>query len=68
MLQSLLMTVWRRKPMNGVPMHSDQTPQFTSMDWVQFLQYYNLNHSMSRRVNCHDGVVAESFFNLLKLE
>lgn len=28
----------------------------------------NLEHSMSRRGNCHDNAVAESFFNLLKRE
>lgn len=60
-LQALLMAVWRRKPKTKVLIHSDQGSQFTSMD-------YNLEHSMSRRGNCHDNAVAESFFNLLKRE
>ena len=38
------------------------------MDWVSFLKQHNLEHSMSRRGNCHENAVAESFFNLLKRE
>jgi putative transposase len=47
--------------------HSGQGSQFTSMDWASFLKHHNLGHSMSRRGNCHDNAVAESF-NLLKRE
>ena len=65
-LQALLMAVWRRKPKNKVLIHSDQGSQFTSSDWASFLRAHNLEHSMSRRGNCHDNAVAESFFNLLK--
>jgi putative transposase len=67
-LQALLMAVWRRKPKNKVLIHSDQGSQFTSMHWASFLKHHNLEHSMSRRGNCHDNAVAESFFNLLKRE
>ena len=67
-LQALLMAVWRRKPKSKVLIHSDQGSQFTSMDWAPFLKHHNLEHSMSRRGNCHDNAVAESFFNLLKRE
>lgn len=67
-LQALLMAVWRRKPKNTVLIHSDQGSQFTSVDWASFLKDHNLVHSMSRRGNCHDNAVAESFFNLLKRE
>ncbi|WP_321345561.1 IS3 family transposase [Breoghania sp.] len=67
-LQALLMAVWRRKPKTRVLIHSDQGSQFTSMDWASFLRAHNLEHSMSRRGNCHDNAVAESFFNLLKRE
>ena len=48
--------------------HSDQGSQFTCMDWASFLKHHNLEHSMSRRGNCHDNAVAENFFNLLKHE
>jgi len=67
-LQALLMAVWRRKPVTRVLIHSDQGSQFTSIDWASFLKQHNLEHSMSRRGNCHDNAVAESFFNLLKRE
>jgi putative transposase len=67
-LQALLMAVWRRKPKDTVLIHSDQGSQFTSIDWMSFVRHHNLEHSMSRRGNCHDNAVAESFFNLLKRE
>jgi putative transposase len=67
-LQALLMAVWRREPKARVLIHSDQGSQFTSGDWASFLKAHNLEHSMSRRGNCHDNAVAESFFNLLKRE
>ena len=67
-LQALLAAVWRRKPKNRVLVHSDQGSQFTSMEWASFLKHHNLEPSMSRRGNCHDNAVAESFFNLLKRE
>jgi putative transposase len=67
-LQALLMAVWRRKPTSKVLIHSDQGSQFTSIDWASFLKHHHLQRSMSRRGNCHDNAVAESFFNLLKRE
>jgi len=67
-LQALLMAVWRRKPKAKVTIHSDQGSQFTSREWQSFLRQHNLDASMSRRGNCHDNAVAESFFQLLKRE
>ncbi len=67
-LQALLMAVWHRKPKSKVLVHSDQGTQFTIIEWASFLKHHNLQHSMSRRGNCHDDAVAESFFNLLKRE
>lgn len=67
-LHALLMAVWRRKPKGKVLVHSDQGTQFTSMEWATFMRAHHLEHSMSRRGNCHDNAVAESFFNLLKRE
>ena len=49
-------------------MHSDQGSQYTSHDWQAFLKEHGLEGSMSRRGNCHDNAVAESFFQLLKRE
>jgi putative transposase len=67
-LRALLMAVWQRKPKQRVIVHSDQGSQFTSHDWQVFLKQHNLMGSMSRRGNCHDNTVAESFFQLLKRE
>jgi putative transposase len=67
-LNALLMAVWRRKPTSLVTVHSDQGSQYTSHDWQTFLKDNHLQASMSRRGNCHDNAVAESFFQLLKRE
>lgn len=67
-LNALLMAVWRRKPSGEVMVHSDQGSQFSSYDWQDFLKAHRLVPSMSRRGNCHDNAVAESFFQLLKRE
>jgi putative transposase len=48
--------------------HSDQGSQYTSYDWQTFLKDHGLEGSMSRRSNCHDNAVVESFFQLLKRE
>ncbi len=67
-INALLMAVWRRQPKNEVIVHSDQGSQFSSHDWQSFLKANNLVASMSRRGNCYDNAVAESFFQLLKRE
>lgn len=65
---ALLMAVWRRKPEKPVPAHSDQGSQYGSDDWRRFCKANNLEPSMSRRGNCWDNAVAESFFSSLKKE
>jgi len=67
-INALLMAVWRRQPGQEVIIHSDQGSQFSSHDWQSFLKTHHLVASMSRRGNCHDNAVAESFFQLLKRE
>jgi putative transposase len=67
-VRALLMAVWRRQPKSEVLVHSDQGSQYTGYDWQDFLKSHNLVSSMSRRGNCHDNAVAESFFQLLKRE
>ena len=67
-LDALHMAIWRRRPREKVIVHSDQGCQFTSHEWQRFLASHNLQPSMSRRGNCHDNAVAESFFQLLKRE
>lgn len=67
-LNALLMALWRRNPQKAVLVHSDQGSQYTSHEWQSFLKSHGLEGSMSRRGNCHDNAVAESFFQLLKRE
>ncbi|WP_236183549.1 IS3 family transposase [Pseudomonas protegens] len=67
-LDALLMAVWRRKPKTRVIVHSDQGSQYGSDDWKRFCLANHLEPSMSRRGNCWDNAVAESFFSSLKKE
>ena len=67
-LDALLMAVWRRKPKQSVIIHSDQGSQYGSDDFARWCKDNNLVPSMSRRGNCYDNAVAESFFSNLKKE
>jgi putative transposase len=67
-LDALLSAVWRRKPKRRVLVHSDQGSQYGSDDWKRFCDANQLDPSMSRRGNCWDNAVAESFFSSLKKE
>ena len=67
-LDALMMAVWRRRPTKSVLVHSDQGSQYGSDDWKRFCDANNLEPSMSRRGNCWNNAVAESFFSSLKKE
>lgn len=67
-LDALMMAVWRRKLDSEVIVHSDQGSQYGSDDRLRFFRANNLAPSMSRRGNCWDNAVAESFFSSLKKE
>ncbi len=67
-LDALLMALVRRQPTDPVIVHSDQGSQYGSDDWVRFCRANKLLPSMSRRGNCWDNAVAESFFSSLKKE
>jgi len=60
-IRALLMAVWGRQPKNALLVHSDQGSQYGSSDNLAFMRDNNLKPSMSRRGNCHDNAVAESF-------
>ena len=62
-LDALVMAVWRRQAKTPVLVHSDQGGQYGSDDWVRFCREHGLEPSMSRRGNCWDNAVAESFFS-----
>ena len=66
-LNAIMMAVRRRHPKDTV-IHSDQGCQYGSDDWRRFCQTNCLEPSMSRRGNCWDNAVAESFFASLKKE
>lgn len=67
-LDALTMAYWRRKPTNTIMLHSDQGSQYSSRKCRKLLNTLNMQPSMSRRGNCHDNAVAESFFSNLKKE
>ena len=67
-LDALLMAVSRRRPKQAFIVHSDQGTQYGSDDWMRFCLSNHLLPSMSRRGNCWDNAVAESFFSSLKKE
>lgn len=52
----------------GLLVHSDQGCQYTSQAYQKRLAAVGLTCSMSRRGNCWDNAVAESFFSTLKTE
>jgi putative transposase len=67
-LDALTMAVWRRRPKESVIIHSDQGSQFGSDEFSRWCKDNRLSPSMSRRGNCWDNAVAESFFSNLKSE
>lgn len=58
----------KRKPPPGVLLHSDRGVQYTSEQYRFLVAKYGLLQSMSRKGNCWDNSVAESFFRSLKVE
>lgn len=66
-LDAVMMAVRRRRPQHTL-IHSDQGSQYGSDDWRRFCRTNHLEPSMSRRGNCWDNAVAESFFSSLKKE
>jgi putative transposase len=67
-LQALAMAVGQRPVRPGLIHHSDQGAQYSSLAYRQRLAMLGLTPSMSRKGNCYDNAVAESFFSTLKNE
>jgi transposase InsO family protein len=65
---ALLMALWRRGFPKGVLFHCDRGSQYCSGDYQTLLKQYGFIGSMSRKGNCWDNAVAESFFHTLKSE
>jgi len=66
-LNAVLMAIRRRRP-RGTMIHSDQGTQYGCGAWRRFCRSNHLEPSMSRKGNCWDNAVAESFFSSLKKE
>jgi len=66
-LDAVLMAVWRSSPKKTL-IHSGQGSQYGSDAWRRFCRDHHLEPSMSRRGNCWDNAVAETFFSSLKKE
>ena len=65
---ALTTALWRRGFPAGVLVHSDRGSQYCSTEYQQMLSDHHLLCSMSRKGNCWDNAVAESFFHTLKVE
>jgi len=65
---ALLMAIWKRKPAKGLIFHSDRGSQYASDSYRKLLNDYGIFSSMSRKGDCWDNAVAESFFHTLKIE
>jgi putative transposase len=58
----------RRRPYYDLVLHSDRGSQFACREYSRFLDNCGVTASMSRKGNCWDNAVAESFFSSLKVE
>ena len=67
-IRALEMALKRRCPDAGLLHHSDQGSTYASEDYQDVLAAHGITCSMSRRGNCHDNAVIESFFSTLKTE
>ena len=67
-IDALHMALGRRNPGNDLIHHSDQGSQYASNDYQKILKEHGVTCSMSRKGNCYDNAVAESFFGRLKCE
>lgn len=65
---ALMMALWRRGFPRNVLFHSDRGSQYCSDDYQKMLKHYGLICSMSRKGNCWDNSVSESFFHTIKTE
>ncbi len=65
---ALLMAIWKRKPDKGLLWHTDRGSQYASESHRALLIQYSICQSMSRKGNCWDNAVSESFFHTLKTE
>lgn len=65
---ALTMAIWQRRPGAGLIHHSDRGSQYASKAFRKLLKAYGIQGSMSRKGDCWDNAVVESFFGSLKQE
>jgi putative transposase len=67
-LSALQMAISRRKPRPGLIYHSDRGKQYACELYREKMEEHGILASMSRKGDCWDNAVAESFFHTLKTE
>jgi len=67
-LLALNRAIVRRRPPKGLIIHSDRGIQYAGTAFTEIVKKHGFIQSMSRKGDCWDNAVAESFFNLLKSE
>lgn len=67
-VEALSMAIEQRKPKEGLLHHSDRGVQYACGAYRSFLSVHGIESSMSRRGECYDNAVMESFFGTLKTE
>ncbi len=67
-VDALRMAIWQRKPNDCLIMHTDRGSQYASHQYRNLLSAHGIKGSMSRKGDCWDNAVAESFFGSLKQE
>lgn len=66
--RALDMAIFRRGKPKDLVYHSDRGVQYAGWAFRRRLKCYGVTPSMSRKGNCYDNAVAESFFDTLKVE
>jgi len=67
-IDALSMALEARCPASGLTHHSDRGVQYAALDYQEILARHQITPSMSRRANCYDNAVVESFFATLEWE
>ena len=67
-IEALQMAIERRNPSRGLLHHSDRGKQYTAEDYQRLLLWHGIRCSMSRKGDCWDNAVMESFWATLKKE
>ncbi len=67
-IQAMNQAIIQRRPGKGLILHSDRGSQYAGNDFKAILAGYEFVGSMSKKGDCWDNAVAESFFHTIKVE